>query len=1159
MDELDTKVIPKLEKEARDILKEASLIELTIEQHVRELGFSLSGIVSILGKGKWEKKFKARYGAYGDEAYKELWWVKKKLKYHAPIYLRDELKEGKSWLFKRTGERHIWPFNKLKWEKDREVSTAEGTPEDQRWRERAKDLWGKDITAKSAYLKKLGERIFASIEKDKHLISSLYQKTVTGGMATDGGRLKEEADSLQRMAEVICAKKPQFSVKIQAPKSWKIAASKLEQLLKSTAPFKAKITGGTPQYGYIWHWGPTLGNPLDPPHIQVGSNLVLTGTPGKTDFTQTGTGGKSTDIVMAGGFSELASRAASSTPPKPPFDLSYSAGGNATTFYLHVIAIDGRGAMANDYIALELKGAAPPPPPPEQAIEGTVVDAENPDRKIEGARVWATHYPVKGGKQEEAKDKDGKVIEAFSDREGRFTLRGDFKFDVIVYAKKDKTGGAHVDRGGKPAGRPFDCPSPEMKDVVVPIRFTEITHSVISGRVINAATYDPEHPENAEGVEGATVWLTHPGVFMGFTELKKDGKRVETISGKDGRFRFENLRIPPLKIRVGAEKEIEVGAEKKKVSGRSTDPAELGAVPGNDVLIDCPPGSDKVAVPLEMLPRALVVPADNAKPHGFEELKNHTLQYGTHHPPVKAYPGQVIAKHGAPPLAPEQYISAEVDFFLLKERGKRELNWLFDIEHESGERVSDFTAWGFEVAVTGVPEDRHNPYEYKKSSKYNKFTPPEGWVEEHKNSVAFHPYFKIPMDAKPGKYRLILRIADKDLKEVDYNYVELEIKGPVTPAAKPPFEVPPSMTKDIKDNLDKIALIVQGKIGADKELPADMRGIGNHVVEIVAQMIAEIETHNLVVAMKGAMKYRHNPKPSTPRGLNNFEEKRFFGYLQDGRMTIVSMEKFVFGSGKPMEIDTSGKGWMFKTKGMGLDWLVKALLAGNVGAAAEIVKLIDEKKKRFTEYTEKLKEAESKIDVKIHEAYANNDEQLLTLYEKMKACLTNIRQYMESHRVTEGLDVLKMYLGESRDRLMKYIESWRTSSEGSDSLEGWDYRVTGARRREIEELMRKMLGDEKKKELRELKGAALDAELKKLNAQVKAEVERFFSEHRLGLIQAVDEIVAALTKHINELRMQIYSMLPVIERNYAELDKDVKQFNELMRSRAQAGSEIRAA
>jgi predicted transposase YbfD/YdcC len=350
----------------------------------------------------------------------------------------------------------------------------------------------------------------------------------------------------------------------------------------------------------------------------------------------------------------------------------------------------------------------------------------------------------------------------------------------------------------------------------------------------------------------------------------------------------------------------------------------------------------------------------------------------------------------------------------------------------------------------------------------------------------------------------------------------------VFPAAEPGFKIPEPISKDIKDNLDKIMLIAQGKIGAQK-LPPEVRGLGNHARKVIEQMMKEIEEHNSEVAKKGASKYKHNAKPSSPRGLNNFKEGRFFGFLRDveggKKMSILNIEKFIFGSGKEMLIDFSGKGWMFKTKGMTVDWMVDGVLAGDVGVTKETARLIDEKKTLFEEYIQKLKDVESQIDKRIHEAYSDNDKQLFTLYEKMKTCFTNIRQYIESHRVVEGLETIKMYLEDPKKDLKKYIESW--DPKGADNMqrspsygpESWEYRLTG----------------------------------------MKKDVRTEYPAQEFGLVQAVDEVVAVLKKHINDLRIELNSTIPVVEGNYAELKKDIQQFQELHRSRAQARAGIRAA
>ncbi|MBI5881294.1 hypothetical protein HZB90_04140, partial [archaeon] len=225
-------------------------------------------------------------------------------------------------------------------------------------------------------------------------------------------------------------------------------------------------------------------------------------------------------------------------------------------------------------------------------------------------------------------------------------------------------------------------------------------------------------------------------------------------------------------------------------------------------------------------------------------------------------------------------------------------------------------------------------------------------------------------------------------------------------------------------------------------------------------------------------------------------------------------------------IDMSGKGWKVCTGGMKGGWMAKEVLAGDVNVAAEIVKLIDEKKELFEEYSKKLKDVESQIDRKIHEARNNGDKQLLTLYEKMKTCFTNIRQYIEGQKMIETLDLLKMdIMDEPIDKLTKYIESW--NPKGKDNMqrspsygpESWEYRLTG----------------------------------------MKKDVRTEYPAQEFGLVQAVDEVVAVLKKHINDLRIELNSTIPVVESNYTELKKDIQQFQELHRSRAQARAGIRAA
>ena len=175
-------------------------------------------------------------------------------------------------------------------------------------------------------------------------------------------------------------------------------------------------------------------------------------------------------------------------------------------------------------------------------------------------------------------------------------------------------------------------------------------------------------------------------------------------------------------------------------------------------------------------------------------------------------------------------------------------------------------------------------------------------------------------------------------------------------------------------------------------------------------------------------------KVSSPNGLNNYKEGRFFGWIDINDMhqkgfqaplRITTVEKFVFGSPRPFVIGYTGEGssgkigegsgddylkqnnFAFQTKGVGAATFMTLLFAGNIEAINQLVLVIEEKKKLLTDYVAKVKEFEDKIYAL---AVKEQDTDIAKIYDNIRMCFTNIRQFLEKHGTLNNLNDIELEL-----------------------------------------------------------------------------------------------------------------------------------------------------
>jgi hypothetical protein len=782
---LEKRVLPDLEQHTQNVLTELRKIEITMEEHVREMGLGLSGIVSFFGKGRWERKFKQQYGADGEKAYQELWWVKHGLRGHAPIYMRSED-------MIRTGERHRWPFNKMKWKGDLQVTTLEGSDEEKKWKERAEKIWGpgQDPQTKSAYIQKIGADIVANIEQDRHMLDALFRiehintpttSQMTGLAMTGhvkglsqgamfahglkyGGHLQMELESIIRLIELICeGRLKPLEVKIDAPAHLKITAEKLDEIMKNKESFKATIKGGAPVFKHTWHWGPHTGDLAGGIADQIGNNFTMNPL-----WQLTPDNGKERSIEFNGGFSALSAFVAK-TPHANIFNQIFSVDNKSQRYTLHISVVDTKGNVAHDSVIIDVSG--------NNVIEGRVVSDENPKQGIPDAEVWVKHSQYPDGRVVVDYVENNAIVIVHTDKDGNFKIQGKFMHHIIVYAKKEDVEGWHTLKpNGKPDGVIHFAPGVKhVEDVVVPIKGK--TAEPLSVKIITPKPIKITSSQIAETMgskEDFTAKLT--GGISPYTFMWHLGNKVgeptdlggmlgdnipvntKTMTGKKGTMfdiviaqgfmqLSEHARRDFKLNHPFADPKLSVDGEGKKFLLFVTAQDGAGKIAHDQIVIEIEKKPDE-PVTQPGVPKVIVLPTVSPKePHPPERgtrAKKPSVKIGER----MDIPGEET--RGGP------YAHLEIDFLLRKEEGERRIGWVCYIQRLSDHAIMDPAKFKLRIVRHGGNRIE-NPYSYEsKKYKYNWFDLPKKAVTEQE--ITFNPYIDIPEDAQPGDYNIVMEI-----------------------------------------------------------------------------------------------------------------------------------------------------------------------------------------------------------------------------------------------------------------------------------------------------------------------------------------------------------------------------------------------------------------
>ncbi|MFC1723039.1 carboxypeptidase-like regulatory domain-containing protein [Nanoarchaeota archaeon] len=534
-------LLPEVKKHAEEVAKETAKIEKSVEEYVREIAFTLELIGNHFASHKqWKKEFIKKHGK---AAWEELWWVKKNLKANAQIYLRRETHPLKGWwhrkLFWRTPEHKVnWH-----WDPAQVVSTEHGSPEDQKWRARAKQYFGnKDVVALSAFIQKLAKDISANIDKNQHVMGNLFriskaEQNTAEGISKTGqlkgidrlnmdqkgfrakGALPEEFEAVWKLSQILC-KEAAFSVKIQKPENQQMTKDEMAALLQNPEKWMAKAKGGKPGFKYIFHWGPKMPAAGESVDQMVGSNIRVGKTKG-LKWLKSG----NRNFPQEKGWPLLKQRC-----DVDPFDPKYSIKDQGEQWVLHITAIDSAGDVASDHITISLKKIGTP----EQIIEGWVMNRDG-KKPVEGAVVHLTHKDPETGYS----DKNG-IVTVNTGEDGKFIFRGSFLKNITVNALKKELGqaGKHFDPDGNPDEKINLKPGEHKTGVIVPLGKSKEKLQTIAGKVVDHA---------GKPVVRAWVWLTHvppkgifgrPQIGQRSEQYKEGGKLVKVLSGNDGSFKI---------------------------------------------------------------------------------------------------------------------------------------------------------------------------------------------------------------------------------------------------------------------------------------------------------------------------------------------------------------------------------------------------------------------------------------------------------------------------------------------------------------------------------------------------------------------------------------------------------------------------------------------
>jgi hypothetical protein len=134
--------------------------------------------------------------------------------------------------------------------------------------------------------------------------------------------------------------------------------------------------------------------------------------------------------------------------------------------------------------------------------------------------------------------------------------------------------------------------------------------------------------------------------------------------------------------------------------------------------------------------------------------------------------------------------SAEIDFLIEKEEGRVKLGWVCYIQNEQDEVMNPN-----EFNLRIVSSVARNPFTYTGSGedfgyRYNVFTAEKSRSAiDSPYKIIFNTYIDIPSNAVPGRYKVVLEIADWDrvrgslvssptlgnIKPKDVNYIKFEV------------------------------------------------------------------------------------------------------------------------------------------------------------------------------------------------------------------------------------------------------------------------------------------------------------------------------------------------------------------------------------------------
>jgi hypothetical protein len=152
--------------------------------------------------------------------------------------------------------------------------------------------------------------------------------------------------------------------------------------------------------------------------------------------------------------------------------------------------------------------------------------------------------------------------------------------------------------------------------------------------------------------------------------------------------------------------------------------------------------------------------------------------------------GSVMALPSAVRGGSKEGAGAEIDFMMLKGRGKMRVGWVCYIMRESDGEVMDPEEFNLHVIIS---TDKGNPKDYKGGYKYFVLTTGESPSKMNSSyQITFDPYINISPTLQPGYYKIFLEVSEwpkkwssrkvesssKDfgnLKVIDRNYIRFRV------------------------------------------------------------------------------------------------------------------------------------------------------------------------------------------------------------------------------------------------------------------------------------------------------------------------------------------------------------------------------------------------